>query len=25
VETQIQNNVDEYVLRAKAYKKFFAE
>jgi carbonic anhydrase/acetyltransferase-like protein (isoleucine patch superfamily) len=25
VENQIQNNVDEYVLRAKAYKKHFAE
>ena len=25
VKTQIQNNVNEYVLRAKAYKKFFAE
>ena len=25
VESQIQNNVDEYVLRAKVYKKHFAE
>ena len=25
VENQIQSNVDEYVLRAKAYKKHFAE